>query len=137
MLYTAKITKQDDSWIVEFPDKPNVNTYGESLEDALAMAEEALNAAIESELDQGFPLIEPRTEPNGSDMHAIEINPRLEVSYRLFEARRGLTQGTVAKAAGITQQAYQKLESARGNPTVRTLAKVAAALGKRVEIRFV
>jgi antitoxin HicB len=137
MLYAAKITEQDGSWIVEFPDKPNINTYGGSLKDALAMAEEALNAAIESELDMGFPLVEPRTEAKGNGMHAIELDPRLEVSYRLFEARRGLTQGTVAKAAGITQQAYQKLESARSNPTVRTLSRVAKAVGKRVEIRFV
>jgi antitoxin HicB len=137
MLYAAKITKQEGSWIVEFPDKPNINTYGESLKEALAMAEEALNGAIESELSQGFPLVEARTEVKGTGMHAIAIDPQLEVSYRLFEARRGLTQGKVAKAAGITQQAYQKLESPRANPTVRTLSKVAKAIGKRVEIRFV
>lgn len=139
MFYTAKIVKAEDAWEVSFPDKPNVNTYGESREHAIEMAAEALNAVLECELADGKPLVKAAIKPNeAKGLVPISIDPCLEVSYMLFEARRGKTQGKVAQAAGITQQAYQRMESgSRCNPTIRTLQRVAKALGKRVEVRLV
>lgn len=139
MFYVAKIVQAEDAWEVSFPDKPNVNTYGTSREHALDMAAEALNAVLECELADGKPLIKPTARPNeNKGLVPISVDPCLEVSYLLFEARRGKTQGRVAQAAGITQQAYQRMESgSRCNPTIRTLQRVAKALGKRVEVRLV
>jgi antitoxin HicB len=45
---------------VSFPEWPNVHTWGETLEEALANASEALNGAIESDFERGFDLPEPR-----------------------------------------------------------------------------
>jgi len=53
MNYIAKITNDDEEYIVSFPDKPNINTCGESLEHALEMAEEALNETLVCELEFG------------------------------------------------------------------------------------
>jgi transcriptional regulator with XRE-family HTH domain len=41
---------------------------------------------------------------------------------------RGLSQGRLAKRAGITKSTVGKIEDGTGNPRLRTLLKVAAAL---------
>lgn len=139
MFYTAKIKQSGDWWEVTFPEKSNVITCGTSLKNALEMAEDALNMVIEMEFEDEIKLVESKIKPNkAKGLYGIQVNPCLEVSYRLLEARKGKTQGSIATKAGITQQAYQKLESGkRSNPTLKTLAKVAKALGKRLDVHLV
>lgn len=54
-------------------------------------------------------------------------------------AAAGLTQADVAKRIGTTQSAVARLESrnARHSPSLATLERYAAALGCRLELRFV
>ncbi len=51
----------------------------------------------------------------------------------------GLTQADVAKRIGTTQSAVARLESrsAKHSPSMATLERYAAALGCRLEVRFV
>jgi predicted RNase H-like HicB family nuclease len=60
IVYWASITQENDSFCVSFPDKPNVNTFGDTLEDALAQAKDALNVTIEIEIDTGFAPVVPK-----------------------------------------------------------------------------
>lgn len=70
---------------------------------------------------------------------------RLESDFSYFDevlkAREaaGLTQADVAKRIGTTQSAVARLESrsARNSPSLATLERYAAALGCRLEVRFV
>jgi antitoxin HicB len=112
MYYATKITQSGDWWEVSFPDRLGIDFCGESLDDALEMASDALNSMLEFDLEKQHPLLEPRTKANPKkSLYAIEVEPRLEVSYRL-------------------------LNSSHGNPTLRTLEKIANALGRRLEVRF-
>lgn len=139
MYYACKIVKDKAmGFVASFPDLPNVNAFGSSIGEALAMAKEAMDGAFESDLDMGLNFIYPKTEPNEKKgLYAVELSPRIEVAYKIFEARRGQTKSHVAKKAGMTPQAYQRFETSKGSPTVETLYKIAAALGKKLEINFV
>jgi transcriptional regulator with XRE-family HTH domain len=79
-------------------------------------------------------------------------NPRVKQEYdrlagefayldEVLKAREaaGLTQADVAKRIGTTQSAVARLESrsARHSPSMATLERYAAALGCRLEVRFV
>ena len=61
----------------------------------------------------------------------------------LLEARRaaGLTQAEVAERMGVAQSALARIEasltSQRHSPSLATLRKYAAAVGRRLEIRLV
>lgn len=63
-----------------------------------------------------------------------------DVARRIFDlrSRAGLTQGELAKLVGTTASAISRLEDAdyEGH-SLAMLRRVAAALSKRVEIRFV
>ena len=81
MTYAAKITNEDNAYLVSFPEFPNVNTYGDTLADALANATEALNGAIESDFERGFDLPKPKTH-RGKAFHDIAISAHIEIACR-------------------------------------------------------
>jgi transcriptional regulator with XRE-family HTH domain len=62
-----------------------------------------------------------------------------DVSRRIGELREraGLTQAQVAEAVGMTLTNYQRIEAGTQNLTLRTLGKVARALGVGVAEFFV
>ena len=62
-----------------------------------------------------------------------------EVTRRIVEARiaEGMTQAELAKACGMKPANLCRLENGNGNPSVATLARIAAGLGRRLEISFV
>ena len=51
--------------------------------------------------------------------------------------RSGISQEELARRSGISQADICKLESGKHNTTVKTLKRLAAAMGKRLDISFV
>ena len=68
----------------------------------------------------------------------MTVPPPLSVAIKIRWARLAakLTQGELAKRAHVSQQQIAKLERPDENPTIATLAKVAAALDVRLEVDF-
>jgi DNA-binding XRE family transcriptional regulator len=77
--------------------------------------------------------------PGFQRQHA-KFMEQADVAEELYAARTaaGLTQAQLAKAAGTTQQVISQLEDAdyQGH-SLSMLRRLAAALGRRVEIRLV
>jgi antitoxin HicB len=135
--YPAVISKEDDVWMVRFPDFEQISTFGEFLEDAIQAAGEALNGCIETDFERGFDFPEP-TIMHGCDVYQISLEMHLIIALELRKIRADRSQIDIARELGISYQAYQRLEHpAKSNPTVKTLSKIARALGKKLEIRFV
>lgn len=138
MEYIAKLEKEGDNVLVTFPDIPGCNTFGESIEDALKMASEALDLMLETKLEDKDPLPESTlSEDKKNSLYAIQVRGRLALAYTIFEARRGKTAASLCQKMGITRQAYQKIEDPNAGITFATLEKLAATLGKKLEIKFV
>ena len=49
----------------------------------------------------------------------------------------GLTQKQLADMTGISQADISRLERGTANPSIKTLQRVATALGRKVQIEFV
>ncbi len=67
------------------------------------------------------------------------LEPQFTVIQAIIDARRqnGITQKELSERTGIAQGDISKLENGSANPSVKTLERVAAALGKRLKIEFV
>lgn len=67
----------------------------------------------------------------------------LEAEYSIIQAmidarnEAGLTQKMLAERTGIDQSDISKLERGTGNPSLRTLKRLAAGMGMRLKIEFV
>ncbi len=137
MEYYAHIRKIEGDFVVSFPDYPNINTFGETLEEALYMASDALNACLEVDFERGYNLEKVSDFSGKRGYYPIALIPHVALAYDLKRLRKGQTQGEIAEKLGISYQAYQKLENPRKcNPTVKTLEKLGAVLGKRLVVGF-
>ena len=136
MQYYAKIVRSEGVYQVSFPDLPNVITYGETKEDALKNATEALNGVLECDYEAGFALPEAK-QGSGRGFHPVDVLPHVEFPYRLRKLRNDQSQTEIAKKLGISYQVYQRLETpVKCNPTLKTVEKLSAVFGKRVELAF-
>ena len=122
MTYNCTIEKNCDGlYVVQFPDMKNIMTCGDSHEEALKMAEEALSGVLIVDLETGRPIAEPSFKGG----YPIEVSPKVAFAIELRKARAGHSQKEVAAKAGMTYQQYQRLENPRKtNPTLETLYKL-------------
>lgn len=68
-----------------------------------------------------------------------EAEKQLYVAYSIAQLRKSkkFSQQKLADAIGSTQSNIARIEAGRQNLTIETLSKIANALGKELEIRFV
>ena len=66
------------------------------------------------------------------------LAPEFSIIQAIIDARRssGLTQKQLAERSGIAQADISKLENGNGNPSLRTLQRLAAGMGMRIRIEF-
>ena len=67
------------------------------------------------------------------------LEPEFSIVQALINARisAGLTQSELAQITGIAQADISKLENGNGNPSIRTLKRLAKGMGKSLRIEFV
>lgn len=131
MVYNCTIEREEDMLIVQFPDMPNVQTFGYTLDEALAMAKEALDGCLEADISQGNEI----PAPSYTGGYPVSVASHIAVSLRLRELRGNKSQSEIAQKLGLTYQTYQRLENPRkANPTVKTLEKIARVYGRELSI---
>lgn len=67
------------------------------------------------------------------------LEPEYAIMKAMLEARQdeGITQKELSIRSGITQGDISRLENGNGNPSIRTLQRLATAMGKSLKIEFV
>jgi antitoxin HicB len=138
--YPLRVQKAEEGgfW-AEFPDLPGCITEGDTIEETLHNAREALNVWITSRFERGFKVPAASTI-KGKNIYRIEPSPEVCVPLLLRKVRTEsrLSQSVVAKKLNITYQTYQSWESPKtANPTVKQLDKVAKAIGKKLIVEIV
>ncbi|HEX7603172.1 MAG TPA: type II toxin-antitoxin system HicB family antitoxin [Polyangiaceae bacterium] len=138
MHYTARISREGKHWLAEFVDAPGCQTFATSRSELEPMATDALIGWLEAYLVTGHAPPPPRSRRVSGNVLRVVVPPGLSVAIKLRWARRAanLTQGELATRAHVSQQQIAKLERSDENPTIATLAKVAAALDVRLEVDF-
>ncbi len=71
-----------------------------------------------------------------SEYEALE--PEYSIIQAMIEARKntGLTQSQLAEKTGISQGDISKMENGNGNPSIRTLQRLAAGMGMMLKVEF-
>ena len=99
MTYNCTIEKNSDGlYVAQFPDMTNILTCGDSIEEALKMAEEALNGVLTVNIEHGHPI----PEPNFKDGYPIEVSPKVAFAIELRKARAGHSQKEVFICISLT-----------------------------------
>ena len=66
------------------------------------------------------------------------LEPEYAIMQALIDARKetGITQTELSKRTGIAQTDISKLERGNGNPSLKTLKRLAEGLGMTLELKF-
>ena len=67
------------------------------------------------------------------------LEPEYTIMKALIEARtsQGLTQKELSVRSGIAQGDISKIENGNANPSIKTLKRLASAMGKTLKIEFI
>jgi len=68
-----------------------------------------------------------------------ELEDEYQIVENIVKARieAHMTQTQLSEVTGITQSDISKIENGNGNPSLKTLRKIAHAFGKKLKIEFV
>ena len=66
------------------------------------------------------------------------LEPEFSIMQAMIDARKasGLTQKQLSERTGIAQADISKLESGNANPSLKTLQRLAAGMGRKVKVEF-
>lgn len=136
--YPAGITEKDGKFIVEGVEPlGNFLTYGDTLQEAIRYAQDALTGILGSMLDHGDEIPDaPVGRDAEKDIYWIEPDPGVAVPILIRKTRLevGMTQGELARKAGVSYQQIQRWERSGTNPTLSSLKKVFSAMGRPLEL---
>lgn len=67
------------------------------------------------------------------------LEPERQIIRAIIEGREAndLTQKQLSEATGIAQADISRLENGAGNPSIRTLKRLAAGLGMQLKLEFI
>ncbi|MBU6421773.1 MAG: type II toxin-antitoxin system HicB family antitoxin [Gammaproteobacteria bacterium] len=136
LAYSARVKKNGNRYMVTFRDLENVFTEGESLEEAIFNAREALDGVLASMLKHGLDIPAPTATRKGEYEIPVGLEISAPLSLYLIRKQRNLTMAQVAAALGVSYQRYQSIEKPGANITAKTLQAAAAAMGAVVELKI-
>ena len=129
--YPATIEpQQGGGFFVQFVDLLDTFTEGQTMEEALFNAAEVLSAMLGWRRDQGQEVPPPSKRVKGAHYIAPDAKTQAAMLLRLARGERSLSD--LARALETSWPAVKRLEDPTHWPSLKTLDRAAAALGKRL-----
>ncbi|TXR53566.1 type II toxin-antitoxin system HicB family antitoxin [Reinekea thalattae] len=132
MKYAVHYDISSDGVTVSFPDIPEALTCGDDLDDAKAMAQDALLTAFEFYFEDNRAVPAPLAEAE----HYIDVPLSLEAKIYLLnsmlEAR--ISNAELARRIHVKPQEITRLVNLKHNTKIDTLARALQALGKQLRL---
>jgi antitoxin HicB len=137
MFYPAKIQPDGNGWMVSFPDIPEALTAGETRDEAIEMAGDALTTALEFYFDDRRKIPAPSKLKKGQV--AIELPASVAAKVLLLNEMivQKVRPAELARRMGTTAQEVTRLTQLRHATKIDGINTALHALGKRLEMRAV
>lgn len=135
LTYYAKITHERDGYTVTFRDLPNVFSEGDTKEEALQNAQEALDGVLSVMAADDYKIPEPTRAKANEFPIPVSANIAAPILLSLVRKKNTKSQSAIAHTMDVPYQQYQRLEH-NCNMTLKSLKRAATAMNSRVEIKF-
>lgn len=137
MFYPARIEPDGDGFMVSFPDIPEALTGGATREEAIEMAKDALQTALEFYFDDKREIPVPSKVKKGQV--AIELPASVAAKVLLLNEmiKQHVRPADLARRLGTTPQEVNRLTQLGHATKIDGISNALQALGKRLELRAV
>jgi len=139
--YPAKLTSDEDGrFVVNFRDVPEALTDGATVEEALVEAEDCLDGALLSYVDDArFPRPIPEPSKRRAGEYMVRISPRSAAKLALHQALRDqkITAKRFAGMLDVSETVARRLLDPNYRSNFDKLLDALAIVGRKVEVRVV
>jgi antitoxin HicB len=138
MYYPAKLTLQSvGNYAVRFPDVPEALTLGDTIEEALLHAADALESALDFYFEHNRPVPMPSKPKRGQ--YLVELPTSAAAKVLLFNEllAQEVRPAELARRLSIPRQHVNRLLDLRHPTKIDSIAAALKALGKTLEIQAV
>lgn len=134
MYYPVTLTPDTDGFCVTFRDIPEAISQGDTLEEALEMAKDALIVAMEFYFEDNRAVPMPSQVQDGE--HLVSLPPSVWAKVLLLNEMlaQNVSQAELAKRMGIIPQKVTRLVDLSHTTKIDTLALAFDKLGKRLSL---
>jgi antitoxin HicB len=135
--YPARLkAAKEGGYIVTFRDIPEAITQGESIEDALKHAQDALESAMEFYFDDRREVPMPSAAKRGERLVALPVSESFKILLLNEMVRQNVRPAELAKRMRTSKQEINRITTLRHATKVDRIADALAALGKRLTIHL-
>lgn len=128
---------EEGGYVVTFRDIPEAITQGESIEEARAMAADALLTAMDFYFEDRRPVPGPSKAKKGDELVALPANVSAKILLLNEMIAQRVAPSELARRLGTSPQVVNRIVDIRHATKIDTLAEAAEALGKHLEIALV
>ena len=124
----------DGGFVVTFHDIPEAITQGETVEEALSMAQEALETAMEFYFEDKRAVPAPSKPKRGQ--HVVELPASLSAKVLLLNemVTQNIRPAELARRLNTTPQEVNRLTNLRHTTRIDGIAAALQAMGRHLEI---
>lgn len=133
-VYPVMLTPDENSLMVSFPDVPEALTSGETREEALCEAVDALVGALGGYVELRLPIPIPSAIEPGQE--AVVLPALVAAKLALYTAMReqGVSNVALAKRLGVTEAIVRRLVHPDHRSKIERVERALAALGKHLVV---
>jgi len=137
MQYPAAVRPDGDQWLVRFPDIPEAISAGATKAEAIEMAKDALQTALEFYFDDRREIPLPSRVKRGQV--GIELPASVAAKVLLLNemVKQHVRPADLARRLGTTPQEVSRLTQLRHATKIDAINTALQAMGKRLELRAI
>ena len=136
--YAVKFTpdKEDGGYVVTCRDLPEAITQGDSVEDALVEAADALEEAIAGRIDDGRDIPEPTAKKRGE--RSVSVPPSMALKAAVYLAVRdaGISNSELARRLHLDEKEARRILDPHHPTKLPRIEAALAALGRHVRMEL-
>lgn len=134
--YPVRLTRdrKDGGYVATSRDVPEAITQGETVDEALAEAEGAIQAAIEGRVEDGLEIPVPSRARRGERMVSPPITSALKAAVYVAMREQKVSKSELARRMHVQEKETRRMLDPNHPTKVPALERALAALGRRAEI---
>lgn len=134
--FGVTVTLEGEDYVVSVRDLPEVTTSGSTLEEALALAADAIEVIVAGRMDDDEPLPAPSGIEPGE--HAVALPAGLAAKAAVYSAWKasGLKKTELARRLDRNEVEVRRILNPRHGTRIDQLDEAARALGGRLVVGF-
>lgn len=134
MRYPVNIERDGNGYLVTFPDVPEAITDGDTREEALNNALDALITALDFYFEDNRPIPLPSATNDDDDYIVLPLSITAKVLLLNEWLKSGITQAELGRRIGVQRQEVTRIFNLHHTTKIDTIEKAFNTLGKQLTI---